>query len=145
MSCHWHLDCYYPHFNKVERGIYWFHVVCPSICLWTKSCAHYNFHNTSQIHFIFTHLIKELQTVCLKLVWVNKKSNISIFLRWPMDPLHKRRIMQKCISAYARHSFVPQWYILHNLYEFISTQNKYLNKVFFFFFFFGGVGVQFAF
>ena len=35
-----------------------------SICLWTESCPLCNFHNTSWIHFIFTHLIKQIQKVC---------------------------------------------------------------------------------
>ena len=35
-----------------------------SICLWTELCPLCNFHNTSQIHFIFTHLIKQLQKMC---------------------------------------------------------------------------------
>ena len=32
--------------------------------LWTKSCPLCIFHNTSRIHFIFAHLIKQLQKVC---------------------------------------------------------------------------------
>ena len=58
-----------PRFNEVERGVYWFHFVrpsvspsvCPSVRLWTESCP---LHNISRIHFIFTHLIKQLQKVC---------------------------------------------------------------------------------
>ena len=38
--------------------------VCPSVRLWTESCLLCIFHNTSWIHFIFTHLIKQLQKVC---------------------------------------------------------------------------------
>ena len=33
--------------------------VRPSVRLWTEWCPLCNFHNTSQIHFIFTHLIKQ--------------------------------------------------------------------------------------
>ena len=36
-----------------------------SIGLWKESCPLCNFHNTSWIHFILTHLIKQLQKVCL--------------------------------------------------------------------------------
>ena len=61
-------DDYTSRFNEVERGAYWFHIVCPSvhlsIHLWTKSCPLCIFHNTSWIHFIFAHLIKQLQKVC---------------------------------------------------------------------------------
>ena len=34
-----------------------------SVCLWTESCPLCIFHKTSQIHFIFTHLINQLQEV----------------------------------------------------------------------------------
>ena len=62
----------YPHFNEVERGVYWFHVVRlpvrpsvrPSARLWTESCLLCIFNNTSRIHFIFTHLIRQLQKMC---------------------------------------------------------------------------------
>ena len=62
---------FYPHFNEVEREVYWFHAVRPSVCasvrppvrLWTESYPLCNFHNTSRIHFIFAHLIKQLQKV----------------------------------------------------------------------------------
>ena len=37
-------------FNKVERGVYWFHLVrlsvCPSVRLWTESCLLCIFNNT---------------------------------------------------------------------------------------------------
>ena len=63
------LFCFYtPCFNKVERGEYWFHVVHlsvrPSVLLWTESCPLCNLHNTGRIHFIFTHLGKQLQEMC---------------------------------------------------------------------------------
>ena len=58
---------YTHHFNEVERGVYWFHVVRPSvrlsIRLWTKSCPLCIFHNNSRIHFIFAHLINQLEKV----------------------------------------------------------------------------------
>ena len=44
--------------TEVERGVYWFHVVCPSVCqsaclgLWTELFPFCNFHNNSRIHFI---------------------------------------------------------------------------------------------
>ena len=37
---------------------------CPSVRLWTESCPLCIFYNTPRIHFIFTHLIKQLQMVC---------------------------------------------------------------------------------
>ena len=37
--------------------------VRPSVCVQTKSCPLCIFHNTCRIHFIFTHLIKQLQKV----------------------------------------------------------------------------------
>ena len=39
--------------------------VCPSVRLWTESCLLCIFNNTHRIHFIFAHLIKQLQKVCL--------------------------------------------------------------------------------
>ena len=65
--------CYTPRFNEVERGVYWYHLVrpsvrpsdrCPSVRLWTESCPLCVFKNTHRIHFIFAHLIKQLQKVC---------------------------------------------------------------------------------
>ena len=57
-----------PRFDGVKRGIYWFHVIHPSVRLsvrlWTKPCPLCNFHNTSRIHFIFVHVIRQLQKVC---------------------------------------------------------------------------------
>ena len=73
---HWHiLTLSYPHrFNKVERGYTGFtssirlsvrRSIHPSVRqstrLWTKSFLLCIFHNTSWIHFIFAHLIKQLQ------------------------------------------------------------------------------------
>ena len=47
------------------KGVYWFHVFRPSvrlsIRLWTKSCPLCIFHNTSRIHFILAHLIKQFR------------------------------------------------------------------------------------
>ena len=38
--------------------------VRPSVRLWTESCPLCIFKNTHRIHFIFAHLIKQLQKVC---------------------------------------------------------------------------------
>ena len=38
--------------------------VCPSVRLWTELCPLCIFNNTHRIHFIFAHLIKQLQKVC---------------------------------------------------------------------------------
>ena len=37
---------------------------CPSVRLWTEWCPLCIFNNTRRIHFIFAHLIKQLQKVC---------------------------------------------------------------------------------
>ena len=37
---------------------------CPSVRLWTESCPPCILNNTHRIHFIFAHLIKQLQKVC---------------------------------------------------------------------------------
>ena len=55
---------YTPRFDEVERGVYWFHLVRLSVCLWTESCPLFIFNNTRRIHVIFAHLIKQLQKVC---------------------------------------------------------------------------------
>ena len=59
---------YTPRFNEVDRGVYWYHLVRlsvrPSVRLWTESCPLCIFKNTHRIHFIFAHLIKQLQKVC---------------------------------------------------------------------------------
>ena len=46
------------------KGVYWFHLVRPSVRLWAQTCPLCIFNNTHQIHFIFAHLIKQLQKVC---------------------------------------------------------------------------------
>ena len=52
--------------------------VCLSVCLWTKLCPFCNFHNTSRIHFIFTHLIKQFPKVCR--IWsILQNSKLWIF------------------------------------------------------------------
>ena len=38
--------------------------VCPSVRLWTESCPLCIVNNTHRIHFIFAHLMKQLQKVC---------------------------------------------------------------------------------
>ena len=60
---------YTPRFNEFERGNTGFTSsvrmsVRPSVRLWTKPCSFCIFHNTSRIHFIFAHLIKQLQQMC---------------------------------------------------------------------------------
>ena len=60
--------------------------VCLSVRMWTESCLLCNFYDTSHIHFIFTHLIKQLQKVChmlsflhnsltWDLIWINNMGN----------------------------------------------------------------------
>ena len=57
----------------------------PSACLWTKSCLLCIFHNTSQIHFIFTHEINQLQNVSHTLrLFKNSKIGIIFFLLIPL-------------------------------------------------------------
>ena len=54
---------YTPRFNEVERGgipVSRRPSVRLSICLWTKPCPLCISHNTSRIHFLFVHLIKQL-------------------------------------------------------------------------------------
>ena len=62
-----------PPLNEVEGGYTGFALsVCPSVRpsvhpsvhRGTESCPLWIFYNTHQIHFIFTHLIKQLQKVC---------------------------------------------------------------------------------
>ena len=61
---------YTPRFNEVERRYTGFtssvrpSVHPPSVRLWTESCQLCNSHNTSWLHFMFTHRIKQLQKVC---------------------------------------------------------------------------------
>ena len=56
---------YTPRFNAVERGYTSFTLsVGPFVRLWTESYPLCIFSNTRQIHFIFAHLIKQLQKVC---------------------------------------------------------------------------------
>ena len=57
-------DSLYPSLQRSWKWVYWFHVVRPSVHPWTKSCPLCIFHNTSQIHFIFADLIKQLQKMC---------------------------------------------------------------------------------
>ena len=63
---------YTPRFNEVESGVYWDHLVRlsvhpsvrPSVRLWTEWCPLCIFNNTHRIHFIFAHLVKQLQKAC---------------------------------------------------------------------------------
>ena len=58
--------------NLTVGGVYWFHLVRPSICLsfhlWTESCLLCIFNKTCWIHIIFTHVIKLFQKVCHMLI-----------------------------------------------------------------------------
>ena len=58
------VSLFYPRFNEVERGVYWFHLVrlsvCPSVCLWTESCPLCIFNNTRRIHWNFGKFFKFL-------------------------------------------------------------------------------------
>ena len=47
---------YIPRIKEVERGIYWFNVVCPSVCLSIRLWTVCIFNNTFRIHFVFTNL-----------------------------------------------------------------------------------------
>ena len=66
-----------PPLQRSWSRVYWFHQwPCPSVhpsvrpsvrpsdSLWTESCPLCIIYNTHWIHFIFTHLIKQLQKVC---------------------------------------------------------------------------------
>ena len=72
------------------RGVYWSHVVCPSIhlslCpsvhLWTKWGLLCIFHNTHHIHFIFTHLVLLTGNKCIKHNLVNKSFQTWLLLAW---------------------------------------------------------------
>ena len=60
---HYYGHNHIPRFNEVERGGVLVSP-CPSFRLWTESCRLCIFNNTCRIHFIFAHLIKQLQKVC---------------------------------------------------------------------------------
>ena len=56
---------YTLHFNEVERGVYWFHLVSLSVCPSVdRIVSALYLQQYSSIHFIFAHLIKQLQKVC---------------------------------------------------------------------------------
>ena len=56
---------YTPASTKLKVGYTVFTLsVCSSVHLWTESCPLCIFNNTRRIHFIFAHLIKQLQKVC---------------------------------------------------------------------------------
>ena len=50
------------HYMKLKLGT--LVSFCPSLRLWTESCPLCILYNTRRIHFLFTHLIKQLQRVC---------------------------------------------------------------------------------
>ena len=49
--------------TKLRRGVHWFHLVRLSVCGQNRVRS-VSSENTSRIHFIFTHLINQLQKVC---------------------------------------------------------------------------------
>ena len=69
----------YPPSTKLKVGYTGFTSIRLSVRLWTESCPLCNFHNISQIHFIFTHLIKQLQKVCQVLFIFAKFQNLSFW------------------------------------------------------------------
>ena len=79
---HWTLVSFlYPRSTKL-KGVYWFHLVRPSVCLWTELCPLCIFYNTCQIHVIFTHPIKQLQKVCRVRVKFSSKLKILSFWKF---------------------------------------------------------------
>ena len=76
---HAYLFIVLPATPKKLNGIYWFHLVCPSLRMWTETSARSIFHNTSWIDFIFTHLINPLQKVC-RLLSSFRNSKIVFFV-----------------------------------------------------------------
>ena len=66
----WEEDYYTPTSMKLKGGILVSSCpsirpsIRPSVHLWTESCLLCIFNNTHQFHFIFTHLIKQLQELC---------------------------------------------------------------------------------
>ena len=74
----------YPRFNEVEGGI--LVSPCPLVRLCTESCSLCSFHNTCSTHFIFTHLIKKLQTACC--VW-RFYSKFKYLICWQILKIHK--------------------------------------------------------
>ena len=54
----------YPKLKGVRRYTGFTLSVRPSVRLWTASCPLCIFNNTHRIHFIFTHLTKQLKQVC---------------------------------------------------------------------------------
>ena len=67
--------------NKVDRGVYWFHSVCPSIRPSRIPCPLCSAYSSSWIHFIFIHLIKQLQKICRVSSFL-QNFKIGIFLRF---------------------------------------------------------------
>ena len=61
-----------------------FHLVRPSVRLWTESCPFCILPNTSRIHFICTHLIKQIEKVCRVqgLLWNFKNWSSGIFFQF---------------------------------------------------------------
>ena len=65
---HYHLRLVIPPHNKVVGGVYWFHSirssVRPSVHPSRILCPLCSAYSSGWIHFIFTHLIKQLQKMC---------------------------------------------------------------------------------
>ena len=75
---------------------------CPSVRLWTESCPLYIFNNTYRIHFIFAHLIKQLQKVCSMLCpFLNSKI-------WNFGEFFK--FVTLTLSSFDLGSNMTQWY-----------------------------------
>ena len=61
-----------PQLQQIWKGVSCFHLarlsVCvsvhPSVCLWTDACPLCIFNNICPIYFMFTRLVKQLQTMC---------------------------------------------------------------------------------
>ena len=95
---------YTPHFSEVERGGI---LVSrrPSVCPWTESCPLRNFHNDSWIHFIFTHLIKQLMKRCrvYRVFFFLQNSKIRIFGKF-------FKLVTLTSSCFDLGSEMTQWY-----------------------------------
>ena len=68
---------YTPLLNEVEGGI--LVSACPSVRPWTESYPLCIFHNTSQIHLIFTDLNNQLQKLCYMLKLSENFNFLAIF------------------------------------------------------------------
>ena len=91
---------------------------CLSVPLWTESCPLCIFHNTSQIHFIFAHLINQLHEVCRVLRFL-KNFEIWIFgfffkiVTLPLPSVHVIWMLKLIpdLSFIAATFNIPWWYL----------------------------------